>query len=371
MSLLGGLVGDGPIVAQQRQYFLLWAVLSAALVMGTVWLTAATRTLRPGLAAHVALSPVLVTAALVSSDVVGVALVAAGLFAWARRRPEVAGVLLGLGVVARGYPLLVLGVVTVLGVRAGRMRPVGRMLLAAGVSVAVVLAVFALTNPVAISYPLQSWWTSAAGLGSPWVLPQLIASAGRADSAPGILATIGNAIYSVLGHPIPTGVVTALAVLGVLAAAAAGTVLALTAPRRPAIAEVALVVVGIVLVTGKSFPVQSSLWLLPLVALVGLPRREHLIWAGAEIASFVAVWLYSGGLSRPDRGMPPAWYAMFVLVRLAAVGWLVWCTWRRAMGRPAHDPDPEWPDDPDRDELVDETAGPFTGAPDAVIATFR
>jgi hypothetical protein len=347
MSLVGGFVGSGTIVAQQRQYFLLWAVLAAALVMGTVWLTAASRPLRPGLAAHVALSPVLVTAALVSSDVVGVALVAAGLFAWARRRPELAGVLLGLGVAARIYPVLVLAVVAVLGVRTGRTRPVGRLLLAAGITLAVVLGVFAVANPGAISDPLQSWWTSAAGLGSPWVLPQLA------------------------NHGLPTGLVTALSVLGIIAALVVGALLALTAPRRPAIAEVALVVVGIVLLTGKSFPVQTSLWLLPLLALVGLPRREHMIWAGAELGNFVAVWLYSGGLSRPDRGLPPAWYAMFVLVRLAAVAWLVWCTWRQAMDRPAHEPEPDWPEDPDRDAVVDETAGAFTDAPDAVIATFR
>ncbi len=371
MSLLGGFVGSGSIVAQQRQYFLLWAVLAAALVMGIVWLTAATRPLRPGLAAHVAFSPVIVTAVLVSSDIVGVALVAGGLFAWARRRPEVAGALLGLGAAARIYPLLVLAAIALLGVRAGRTRPVRQMLLAAGIVLAVVLGLFAVTNPSAISDPLRSWWTAAPGLGSPWVLPQLVASAGRADTAPGILRTIGDAIYTVLGHPLPVGVVTALAVLGVVTALAAGALLALTAPRRPAIAEIALVVVGIALLTGKSFPVQTSLWLLPLVALVGLRRREHLIWAAAEFGNFVAVWLYSGGLSRADRGMPPAWYAIFVLLRVAAVAWLVACTWRRAMDRPAHEPDPEWPEDPDRDAVVDETAGPFTDAPDAVIATFR
>jgi uncharacterized membrane protein len=371
MSLLGGFVGPGPIVAQQRQYFLLWAVLAAALVMGTVWLTAATRPLRPGLAAHVALSPVLVTAALVSSDVVGVALVAAGLYAWSRRRPELAGVLLGLGVAARIYPLLVLAVIAVLGVRAGRTTPVARLLLAAGVTLAVVLGVFAVVNPRAISDPLSTWWSSPAGLGSPWVVPQLIAAAGRADTAPGIVATIGNAIFAVIAHPVPTGLATTLSVLGVVVALVVGAVLALTAPRRPAIAEVVLVVLGIVLVTGKSFPVQTSLWLLPLVALVGLPRRDHLIWAAAEFGNFVAVWLYSGGLSRPDRGLPPGWYSIFVLLRLAAVVWLVWCTWRRAMDRPAHEPEPRWPDDPDRDAVVDGTAGAFPDAPDAVVATFR
>ena len=43
--------------------------------------------------------------------------------------------------------------------------------------------------------------------------------------------------------------------------------------------------------TGKSFTVQSSVWLLPLVAWCALQWRDHLIWAGAEALNFVAVWL--------------------------------------------------------------------------------
>ena len=52
-----------------------------------------------------------------------------------------------------------------------------------------------------------------------------------------------------------------------------------------AIAGVALLVVAVVVITSKNLPVQSSLWLVPLVALAGVPWRDHLVWAAAEVAA--------------------------------------------------------------------------------------
>ena len=147
--------------------------------------------------------------------------------------------------------------------------------------------------------------------------------------------------------------------------------------------------------TGKTFPVQASLWLLPLVALCGLRWREHLLWAGAEALHFVAVWLYVGGLSKPDRGLPPGWYVVFLTVRLLAVGYLVWRVWHTAaqraeapapydeadtdgtgpLGPPGLEDHPgqdtEVPSgsgvDDDSDAVVDELAGDFTDAPDQLL----
>jgi hypothetical protein len=83
--------------------------------------------------------------------------------------------------------------------------------------------------------------------------------------------------------------------------------------------------------------VQSSLWLLPLVALA-LPRwREHLIWFGAEAAYFVAVWLYAASASTPTRGLPGRGYVWFLLARLLVIAMLVARTWWEAW-RPEHDP---------------------------------
>jgi uncharacterized membrane protein len=360
MSWVGGFVPDGALLDQTRWYFGLWALLGTALAVAVVYLTAASRPLHSTNAAQVALSPVLLLTAMLSPDLFGVALASAGIWAWSRRRPFLAGALLGLAVMARTYPLLILVALVVLGLRAGRLNAVGRTLAAAAGAMGVVLLPFLVAlNSSAILRSYQVWWDSAAGLGSPWMIPQLV------------------------GHPLPTGATTLLTVAGLLVAVIAGALLALGAARRPSLAEVALVLVGLALLTGKAFPVQSSLWLVPLVALCGLRWRDHLIWAGAEALHFVAVWLYVGGLSKPDRGLPPGWYAAFLTLRVLAVGYLVWRVWHTAAqraaapdldpaslkdrpGQDADDPSDSGVDD-DSDAVVDELAGDFTDAPDRLL----
>jgi uncharacterized membrane protein len=364
MAFIGGLVPDGSVLDQTRWYFGIWAVLAAALLLLTVYLTAASRPRHVTDVALLAASPLLVLVPLVSADTVGVALVAAGLWAWGRRQPLLAGALLGLGVAARTYPLLVLLALVLLGLRTGRLRAVTRTLLGAAGGVAVVLLPFLVANPGAITRAYAAWWRTEAGLGSVWMVPQL------------------------LGKALPAGVVTLLAVAGIVAACVAGAVFALGAARRPSLAEVALVMVAVALVTGKSFPVQASLWLLPLAALSGVQWRDHLVWASAEALHFAMVWLYLGGLSKADRGLPAAWYAVFLGLRVAAVLYLAWRVRHTAACRPpAPDAVPTGGDaapdavptagpagttrhvtpDPDSDEVVDELAGDFTGAPDRLL----
>lgn len=346
MSLLGGLVPDGSFLDQTRWYFGFWAVLATVLVVATVWLTAASRPRHVADAAAVALSPVLVLGGLVSADVLGVALASFGIWAWARRRPALAGVFLGLAVSARTYPVLLLVALALLAVRTGRWGAVGRAAGAAAATVAVLLLPFLVANPAAVGRPYAAWWAAEAGLGSPWMVPQL------------------------LGAALPSGAVTLLAVVGMVAAVLVAALFALSTWRRPTLAEVGLVLVAVVLVTGKSFPVQASLWLVPLVALCGIRWRDHLVWAAAEAMHFVAVWLYVGGLSKPDRGLPPGWYVAFLALRVLAVGYLVWRVWHHAarrdeapepLPRVAAEPDPE------SDAVVDELAGDFTDAPDALV----
>jgi len=348
MALVGGLVPDGSFLDQTRWYFGLWALLAALLAVAVVALTAASRPRHVADAAQVALSPVLLLAALVSSDLFGVALVSAGLWAWSRRRPAAAGVFLGLAVTARTYPLLVLLALLLLAVRSGRTVAVGRTLAGAAGAVAVVLLPFLLANPGAILRPYAAWWESGAGLGSPWMVPQLVNTA------------------------LPPGATTLLALVGLVVAVVAGLLFALGTAGRPTVAEVALVLVALALVTGKSFPVQASLWLVPLVALCGVRWRDSLLWAGAEALHFVAVWLYVAGLSTPDRALPPGWYGVFLGLRVLAVLHLVWQVWRTAARRPApREAEPATPTDEvlevDDEVEDDELAGDFAGAPDRLL----
>ena len=324
----------GSLKTRAAWYFALWSVLLTLLLLAIVWLVASSAA-RPFSAAHVALSPVVVLAGFISADLLGVALASAGMWAWSRRNPTLAGVLLGLAIGARSYPVLVLAAIALLCVRSGRLREMGRVVGYALLTFGALLSGLWLLNRGAAASSYQGWASSGAGYGSPWLLPQLA------------------------GHPLPEGAVTTLAVVGWLVALALGAVLALSSARRPSIAEVSLVMVGIVLVTGKSFTVQSSLWLVPLVAWCALQWRDHLIWAGAETLNFVAVWLTIAATTVPDRGLPAPWYAFFSMLRVVAVLWLVAVVWLRARGR--------W----GRGTLeTDDLAGPMSGAPDRLIVRF-
>jgi hypothetical protein len=166
--------------------------------------------------------------------------------------------------------------------------------------------------------------------------------------------------------------VTALA-LGALIAVLVGAVfLALATTRRPRLAHVVLFLLAGVLLAGKSVPPQAALLLLPLVALSALRWRDHLLWAGAEVGYFVAVWLYIAADSAPDRGLTPALYALFVGLRAAGLAWLMVCA-ARAATRPEGDPvrgrqPPGAPgDDAVPDSWDDPLAGDLDRAPDALV----
>lgn len=356
LSAVGSLVPDSSLVTEQRWFFALWAVVIAALVAVLVWLTAAAVPRHVMRAAHVALAPVLALSAIISADMLGVVLAAAALLAWARSRPMAAGVLFGLAVSARTYPALIIVAIVLVAVRAGRLAPAARM---AGVAVATwlgILVMFLLLHPEAATRAYSAWARGGAGYGSVWVIPQLA------------------------GHALAPTAVMWLAITGWAVALVLGAVLALAAPRRPGVAEVSLVMVVVVMVTGASLPVQSSIWLVPLVALVGLSWRDHLAWAGVEAVYFMATWLYIAGTFTPTRGLPVGWYAVFLLLRLFAIAALAYQTWGLAWSRSpavtlAAEPDRSGPDVmlgdvPSGSPETDELAGILANRPDALVMTF-
>ncbi len=394
MSLVGLVVPEGSALVQQQWYFALWAMLVTVIVMVLVAVTAASVPRAPWRAAHIALSPVLVLAGLVSVDLLGVLLASAALLAWGRGKVPLAGVLLGLAISARTYPLVLLVAIGLLAVRSGQVRPWARLAGTALVTWFAVSLPWLVMNADALLSVYRTWWRSGPSYGSVWMLPSLL----RPTMRPGILA-------SLLGDGLAPGAVTALAILGWLVALVVGAGFALSLDRRPTVAEVSLVMLVIVLVTGKSVPVQAALWLLPLIALVGLQWRDHLIWAGVEAIYFVAVWLYIAGLSKPDRGLPSRGYSVLLGFRVLAMLFVLVQVWRVARSREPLDPlestdtdadavadagDPEpgsddaGPADPDprsgdvdadgaqREpvEEVDPLAGPMAGAPDAVVVRF-
>ena len=372
MWLVGLLVPDGSAMVQQQWYFALSAVLVTVLAMVLVAVTVASVPRAPWRAAHIALSPVLVLAGLVSVDLLGVLLTSVALWAWGRGRVPLAGVVLGLAISARSYPLVVLVAIGLLAVRCGKV-PAWRRLAATALATWFAVSLpWLVMNTDGLLSVYRTWWRAGASYGSVWVVPSL------------------------LGHGLSPGAVTWIPVLGWLLALVVGALFALSLDRRPTVAEISLVMLVIVLVTGKAVPVQAGLWLLPLIALVGMQWRDHLIWAGFEATYFVAVWLYIAGLSKPDRGLPPRWYSALLMLRLVAMLFVLVQVWRVARSRPpivseqafdeselldeveSVDDEVESVDDeaePGDDEAepveeIDALAGPMAGAPDAVLVRF-
>ena len=344
-------VPEGSAADRARWYFDISTVVVGILLLTLVALTAASAgRRRPWDAALVAASPLVALSALVSLDLLGVTLAAAGLLAWARSRPVVAGVLLGLATTARTYPLLLVFVLAVLAARTGRWSQWTRTAGAAVCTVVAVLLPWVVVSWAGISASYRAWAAGGAGYGSLWLLPQTL----LAEPRPRWLTRLGVQPFT-----LSPGTVTTLAVLGVVLALAVGMLLALVPERRPRVAQLAFVVLAVVVLTGKAWPVQASLWLLPLAALARPRWRDLLVWAGTEAVYFVMVWLYIAAGSTADRGLTGPWFGLFLLVRAAGLLWVVGCVVRDILH-------------PDRDVVRadgtdDPLGGPVAGAPDALV----
>ncbi|MBD3784890.1 MAG: hypothetical protein IE926_18390 [Micrococcales bacterium] len=77
----------------------------------------------------------------------------------------------------------------------------------------------------------------------------------------------------------------------------------------------------------RPFPLGMTLLF---VALAGVPWRDHLLWAGAEVVHLVAFFAWTAAATDPAHGLPAGWYALALGLRLVAVGRLGWVVWSRA-----------------------------------------
>ncbi len=120
-----------PVIAEVVMFFDVAAFGLALAWLATVWATAGMSGRRIWDAALVAASPLVIFQIFTNFDALATAFAMSGLLAWARRRPVLAGVLIGFGAAAKLYPLLFLGPLLVLGIRTGRLGGVARTAVAA------------------------------------------------------------------------------------------------------------------------------------------------------------------------------------------------------------------------------------------------
>ena len=321
------------------RYFDVNALALAAAGVVVVIATALTVRRRPWDAALVALSPALVLAMYINWDLYAVALTSLSLLAWSRSRPAVAGVLLGLAVSAKFYPLLLLGPLALLCLRSGHLRELRRTVGAAAA------AWFAVNLPVTLA-DWDGWirfyvFSRERGVGwsSPWL------------------------VFSLLGGDVP-GPLNALAAGTFFLCCVGIAALALGAPRRPRLAQLCFLVLAAFVCVNKVYSPQFVLWVIPLAALARPVWRDHLVWALGEVIHFLGVWLYFVGMSNPERGLSDTGYAWTIGAHLAGTLWLMAMVVRDVLN-PARDPVRADGTDRGVEELADDPGGgPFDGAPD-------
>jgi len=338
-------VGAVPIVAEVVMFFNIAAFGLALAWLATVWATASLAGRRIWDAALVAASPILIFQIFTNFDALATALAIGSMLAWARRKPVLAGVLIGLGVGAKLYPALLLLPLLVLGVRAGRLREVGQTAATAAVT-------WLLVNlPVMVLFPRG--WSEFFRL-----------NARRGDD----MDSLYNVVKSFTGWrgfdgnlgfwqpPIVLNSVVAMLFSVCLAAIAYIT---LTAPRRPRVAQLTFLVIATFLLTNKVWSPQFSLWLIPLAVLALPHRRILLAWMTIDALVWVPRMYYLYGDQR--NGLPEQPFTAMVLLRdlavMALCALVVWQIYH-----------------PERDlvrfggRIDDPSGGIFENAPDAPAA---
>ncbi|NVN49367.1 hypothetical protein HLY00_474 [Mycolicibacterium hippocampi] len=293
-----------PIVAEVVMFFNIAAFGLALAWLTTLWATAMLAgPRRIWDAALVGASPIVIFQIFTNFDALATAFAAGALLAWARRRPALAGVLIGLGVAAKLYPLLLLIPLALLAIRTGRLREVTRT---AVVAVGVWLAV---NLPIMVLFPRG--WSEFFRLNTR-----------RGDD----MDSIYNVVKSFtgwqgfdpnLGFWEPPVVLNAMTA-GLFAACLIGIgYIVLTAARRPRVAQVAFLVVAAFLLTNKVWSPQFSLWLVPLAVLALPQRRILLAWMTIDMLVWVPRMLYLFG--EENMGLPEQAFTATILLRDIAV----------------------------------------------------
>ncbi|WP_433567982.1 glycosyltransferase family 87 protein [Nocardia sp. CA-151230] len=297
-------------------YFNVVAIGLSLAWLATIWATALTAGRRVWDAAVMALSPLVLVHAFTNFDTLATAFAAGGLLAWARRRPVLAGILLGLGGAAKLYPLLLLGPILILCARAERLgedeaawggiRPLRA---AGGAIAAAAITWLAVNAPIAALYP-NGWWEffrlNTERHADPDSVYNVITSFTGWTGFDGILSA----------QQAPT-ILNAVSLLLFLAACAGIGWIGLTAARRPRLAQLAFLVVAAFLLTNKVWSPQYSLWLVPLAVLALPERRILLAWMTIDALVWVPRMFYY--LGQDHKGLPEQWFTGTVVLRDLAV----------------------------------------------------
>jgi uncharacterized membrane protein len=325
--------GDGPDVSGSHAttFFNITALgLAACALISTFTVARLAGRQRQWDAVMVAASPVLLMHAFTNWDLAAVALVGLGLYAWSRGSPLWAGVLLGIGIATKLYPLLVLLAVVMLCLRASKLRAAAVAISGAVIGVVVMYlpaVVLSRQTPAGLydtafrfpgggcptSHPLRGWrWFDSlsrirgADWGSVWLVLRETFSRG----------VIHRAVEPTTSHcgaaPTTLNVIAAFMVGVVIVAV---LVLVAVAPRRPRVAPIAFLLVAGFIVFNKVDSPQYALWLVPLAVLARPRWPSILLWQTSEVVLGAANLYQLIAQDHSNQGLPMDTYLIFVIIR--------------------------------------------------------
>jgi len=259
-------------------------------------------------------APAVMMAGLINWDLFTVALTSVGLLLWAKKRPFAAGLVIGLAVAAKFYPLALLPVFLVLCIRAGRLRAFGQF--AGGAVLAWVAANLPILVTPSMMAHFTGWhqfWASFSSNFSGWSFFWTY-NAGRDASYGSLWSLLEHVGIGILNVSVAESVCLVLAGLLIVG-------LALTVPRRPRVAQLAMLVMVAFLVFNKVYSPQYVLWLLPLVVLARPVLLDVSVFAASEGLYFLAIWGHLANKLTDGNGHE--WlYWLAILLRIGVQIWL-------------------------------------------------
>ncbi|WP_405142886.1 glycosyltransferase 87 family protein [Sphaerisporangium sp. NBC_01403] len=263
-------------------YDLTVLVMAASLIVGVlVMASLAGMQGRPWDAAWYALAPALILTAFINWDLLCGALSLGAFLAWSRNRHFLAGVLLGLAIATKFYPLVFFGPLFLLALRTRRFQAFFWTLGGTVITWVVVNLPF-------MVLAFKGWkkfyaFSSERGAdwGSLWYFFQMkqwpiLGDASRLD-------TLGIVSFGLL----------CLAI----------AVLALTSRTRPRLMQLCFLVLAAFMVTNKVWSPQYVLWLVPFAVLARPNWKPLLLWQVAECWYFFAIWLYLVGIQPGNEAL--------------------------------------------------------------------
>ncbi|WP_449065762.1 glycosyltransferase family 87 protein [Planomonospora algeriensis] len=329
--------GDANTTAAGTVFYDLTVILMAVcLVVGVLLMAALAGPARRWDALWYALAPALILTAYINWDLAANALALGALLAWAKRRQWLAGVLLGLAIATKFYPLMFLGPLFLLAWRTGRWKP---FLQTVGGTAGAWLAV----NVPVMLFAFEGWKRfyvfseeRPADWGSLWYF-------------------FNQKQWPILGD---ADRLDTLGVLSLAAFCAAIAVLTLTARERPRLMQLCFLTLAAFMLTNKVWSPQYVLWLIPFAVLARPNWKPIALWMAAECWYFFAIWLYLVGIQEGNEHLGIAGDTYFTAVWGRAITILIMMAFVvRDILRPDGDA-------VRRDGSDDVSGGVFDGAPD-------